>query len=237
MGLDPTSGLLTGEGHLPLAATPDPASAAPITGSVEPCETHFDFSMKIQRIHEDPRVTKPYDEEQWTRILQLGDEVDQALTEGDVRLTMGGEPTFVSIDDMDGPEWNITALGSDKRRLGGKLFCRLADRFANGPLLHYGQGKWYPGESLPRWVLGCHWRKDGDPIWQNRELVAKDGVDYGVTDRDARHFILALAERLGVEGDYSIPAYEDVWYYLWRSRRLAGQRRSARLAVERPGGA
>ncbi len=220
VGLDPTSGLLTGEGHLPLAATPDPASAAPITGAVEPCETEFSFVMNVQRIHEDPRVTKPYTDEQWARIVALGDEVDGHLARGDVRLTMGGEPTFVSIDDMDGPEWNITAMGPDKRRLAGALFHRLAERFAHGPLLHYGQGKWYPGESLPRWVLGCYWRKDREPIWLDPQWTARDDVDYGFTDRDAQRFVHALAERLGVGGDFATAAYEDVWYYLWKSRRL-----------------
>jgi len=220
LGLDPTSGLLTGEGHLPLAATPEPSSAAPITGSVEPCETKFDFGMSVTRIHEDPRVTKPYDEAQWSQILALGDQVDRSLIEHDVRLTMGGEPTFVSIDDMDGPEWNVTAMGPDKRRLAGTLFNRLADRFANGPLLHYGQGKWYPGESLPRWVLGCYWRKDREPIWTDADLIAKDNVDYGFTEHDAQRFATHLAERLGVGSEFALPAYEDVWYYLWKSRRL-----------------
>jgi uncharacterized protein (DUF2126 family) len=220
VGLDPTSGLFTGEGHLPLAATPEPGSAAPITGGVDPCETEFEFSMTVERIHEDPRVTKPYDDAQWSRILQLGDDVDALLKNGDVRLTMGGEPTFVSIDDMDGPEWNITALGPDKRRLAGKLYERLADRFATGPLMHYGQGKWYPGESLPRWVLGCFWRKDLEPIWIDPQWIAKDDVDYGLTDSDAKRFTFALAQRLGVSGEFAVPAHEDVWYYLWKSRRL-----------------
>jgi uncharacterized protein (DUF2126 family)/transglutaminase-like putative cysteine protease len=220
VGLDPTSGLLAGEGHLPLAATPDPVSAAPITGSVDECQTEFEFAMSVRRIHEDPRVTRPYDEAQWRRILELGDEVDEALEAGDVRLTMGGEPTFVSIDDMDGPEWNTTALGPNKRRLAGHLFGRLADEFALGPLLHYGQGKWYPGESLPRWVLGCYWRKDGEPIWNEPELVAKDDVNYGVGPDDAQRFARALAARLEVGSEFALPAYEDVWYYLWKSRRL-----------------
>jgi uncharacterized protein (DUF2126 family)/transglutaminase-like putative cysteine protease len=220
VGLDPTSGLMATEGHLPLAATPDPASAAPISGGVEPCGVEFKFDMKIQRIHEDPRVTKPYTDEQWNRIESLGYEVDRLLESENVRLTMGGEPTFVSSDDMDGAEWNLTALGPHKRRLAGELLLRLADRFSGGPLLHYGQGKWYPGEPLPRWALGCYWRTDGEPIWHQRELVAKDDDHYGFDENHAQRFIGALAGRLQVEPGNTIAAYEDVWYYLWKERRL-----------------
>jgi uncharacterized protein (DUF2126 family) len=220
VGLDPTSGLFAGEGHLPLAATPDSQSAAPITGSVESCEVDFKFEMSVRRIHEDPRVTKPYTDEQWTRIESLGHEVDRLLEANNVRLTMGGEPTFVSIDDMDGEEWNYAAMGPDKRRLASQLFGRLAERFSKGPLMHYGQGKWYPGESLPRWSLSCHWRCDGAPIWRQPELTAKDDVSYGYDEKDAQRFIVSLAERLGVNSENAIGAYEDAWYYLWKERRL-----------------
>jgi uncharacterized protein (DUF2126 family)/transglutaminase-like putative cysteine protease len=219
IGLDPTSGLLTGEGHLPLAATPDPYSAAPITGSVEPCKAEFQFSMSIQRIHEDPRVTKPYTEKQWQAIENLGHRVDAALEAGAVRLTMGGEPTFVSIDDMDGAEWNFTAMGPNKRRLAGELVKRLRTRFAPGGLLHYGQGKWYPGEPLPRWALTCYWRKDGVPIWTHPELFGGE-QNLGHNGPLAQRFITALAERLEVQPEHAIPAYEDIWHYLWRERRL-----------------
>ena len=181
------------EGHLPLAATPDPFSAAPISGSVEPSEVDFKFEMSVRRVHEDPRVTKPYTDEQWTQIESLGHEVDRLLEANNVRLTMGGEPTFVSIDDMEGPEWNIAAMGPNKRRLAGQLFCRLADRFASGPLMHYGQGKWYPGEQLPRWALGCYWRTDGEPVWRNPELIAKDDVQYGFDETHADRFLNTLA--------------------------------------------
>jgi uncharacterized protein (DUF2126 family)/transglutaminase-like putative cysteine protease len=220
VGLDPTSGLLTGEGHLPLAASPDYASAAPVTGAVDPCETKFDFEMHVTRIHEDPRVTKPYSEDQWQRIQQVGQQVDKDLTAGDVRLTMGGEPTFVSIDDMEGAEWNTGALGEKKRRMAGDLLRRLARRFATGPLLHFGQGKWYPGESLPRWAFGCYWRTDGDPIWTNPALIAEDDRDYGFTEREAHSFITRLAGRLGVDATLVVAGYEDAWHYLWKERRL-----------------
>jgi len=220
IGLDPTSGLLAGEGHLPLAATPDPFSAAPITGSVDECEATLQHDMRVRRIYESPRVTKPYSDAQWQEINALGHRIDATLARHDVRLTMGGEPTFVSIDDMEGAEWNTTALGTNKRERAGILLRRLKERFAPGALLHYGQGKWYPGESLPRWALGCWWRRDGEPIWRDDRLIADETIDHGHRDDHAKRFIDALADRLGVDAAHVIPAYEDVWYYLWKERRL-----------------
>ncbi|MCE9519651.1 MAG: transglutaminase family protein, partial [Verrucomicrobia bacterium] len=220
IGFDPTSGLLAGEGHLPLAATPDPQSAAPVSGGVEKCEVEFEHSMTVSRIFESPRVTKPYSDEQWNEIEALGRKVDEELEDGDVRLTMGGEPTFVSIDDMDGEEWNFTAMGPKKRGLAGTLIKRLRRKFAPGGLLLYGQGKWYPGEPLPRWALGCHWRRDGIPVWLNDALIADETRDYGHGSEDARRFALVLSAALGVEDRWLIPGYEDVYYYLWKERRL-----------------
>ena len=220
VGLDPTSGLLAGEGHLPLAATPDPISAAPVSGSVDECTSTLEHEMHVRRIHESPRVTKPYTDDQWHEIDALGRRVDQALGAQDVRLTMGGEPTFVSIDDMQGEEWNTAAFGATKRERAGVLLRRLKQRFAPGGLLHFGQGKWYPGESLPRWALGCWWRRDGEAIWHDERLIADEAIDHGHGDRDARRFIDALADVLGVDGSCVLPAYEDVWYYLWKERRL-----------------
>jgi uncharacterized protein (DUF2126 family)/transglutaminase-like putative cysteine protease len=231
VGLDATSGLLAGEGHIPLACSADPTSAAPITGAFqfgtngeanesEACAANFHFHMKVERIHEDPRVTKPYTEEQWHAIEGLGHAIDADLRAGDVRLTMGGEPTFVSIDDRDGPEWNTTAHGPMKRQRAGELLRRLRDRFAPGGLLHFGQGKWYPGESLPRWALGCYWRRDGVPVWENPLLVAEEGRDYRYGPSAAQDFITALAEHLGVESSFALPGFEDVWYYLWKERQL-----------------
>ncbi len=220
IGLDPTSGLFAGEGHIPLACTPAPVSAAPITGATDPCEVTFYFHNRVKRIHEDPRVTKPYTEDQWRAIEDLGHAVDRELSDNDVRLTMGGEPTFVSIDDMDGAEWNIAALGPTKKLLSEDLLLRLKRRFAPGGMLHIGQGKWYPGEQLPRWALACYWRKDGAAVWQDEALLGneRDGYDYGPDE--AHRFVATLAKHLGVDAEHAQAACEDVFYYLWREARL-----------------
>ena len=171
IGLDPTSGLLAGEGHIPLATSASPIGAAAVIGTIlEPCHPFpIEFSMSVTRIREDPRVTKPYTTQQWQAIESLGHQIDRELTANDVRLTQGGEPTFVAIDDMEGPEWNYTALSAKKLELAHELQNRLQRRFAPGALLHYGQGKWYPGEPLPRWALGIYWRKDGKPVWRSAD--------------------------------------------------------------------
>ncbi len=220
IGLDPTSGLLAGEGHLPLAATPEPSSAAPVEGLIEKCEVDFSHDMAVTRIHESPRVTKPYTEAQWEAVLDLGYRVDRDLAAGDVRLTMGGEPTFVADRDRDAPEWNTEALGPTKRGYAVALVQRLRERYGEGGFLHFGQGKWYPGEQLPRWALSIFWRKDGQPIWRDPMLFADERQPGRATGADAERFIRALAHRLGVGDRFVQPGYEDVWYYLWRERRL-----------------
>ncbi len=220
VGLDPTSGLFASEGHIPLACTPDPVSAAPIEGFTDECEVEFDFSNEVSRILEDPRVTKPYTEHQWAEILALGDKVDEELEELDVRLTMGGEPTFVSIDDMESAQWNTDALGKDKLRLAKTLLIKLRDHFAPNGLLHYGQGKWYPGEEVPRWALGVFWRTDGEPIWKDAELLGRVDKDYKHTAKTVKQFADVLSKKLGVEQKYFQPAYEDALHYLMEEQRL-----------------
>ena len=221
IGFDATSGLMTGEGHIPLAASPDPQSAAPISGVSEKAEVTFDFEMLVRRISETPRVTKPYTDKTWQDILATGAAVDRALAAGDVRLTLGGEPTFVAASDFDAPEWNTDALGPTKRSFAGKLIRRLMPLWSAGAALQYGQGKQYPGEQLPRWALYSHWRTDGEPIWLNADLLADPDVDVGsATAADAARFITALAERLQVDPSLIMQAYEDVHYYLWKEHRL-----------------
>jgi len=220
IGLDPTSGLAAGEGHIPLACTPSPQSAAPITGSTSKCEVEFSFDNRVQRLHEDPRVTLPYDAAQWQRIWQLGLDVDAELEAGDVRLTMGGEPTFVSVDDQESAQWNTAADGEDKRVLAERLTRRLRAAFAPGGLLHYGQGKWSPGEPLPRWAKTCYWRADGEPLWTDPELLARPETDLGHGAADAGRFLERLATELSLPDDCVLPAHEDPVHHLWLEARL-----------------
>lgn len=220
VGFDPTSGLLAGEGHLPVAATPKPGSAAPISGELDYAEVTFDYAMTITRIHEAPRVTLPYTPTQWSSIMALGDRVDAKLKANDVRLTMGGEPTFVSIDDRDGEEWNTEAVGPTKRGLADDLIQRLRQRFAPDAMIHHGQGKWYPGEQLPRWAFGLYWRDDGQPMWADPKLIAPEEPDANVDEVVAQKFSTALCAALELNDDFTQPVFEDAGHFIAKELAL-----------------
>ncbi|MGD9477332.1 DUF2126 domain-containing protein [Shinella sp. G-2] len=221
IGLDPTSGLLTGESHIPLAATPHYRNAAPISGGYfGEAQTEFDFAMTVTRVAEHPRITKPFSDESWEALNALGREVDGILAANDVRLTMGGEPTFVSIDDFESAEWNTAAVGPTKREKADTLIRRLREKFAPGGFLHYGQGKWYPGESLPRWTFSLYWRRDGKPIWQNPDLIAEEGTAHPVTEDDAGRLLTAIAGELDIAPSHVVPAFEDPAEWLVKEARL-----------------
>jgi uncharacterized protein (DUF2126 family)/transglutaminase-like putative cysteine protease len=220
IGLDSTSGLFAGEGHIPLACTPSPQDAAPITGMAEPAETKFYFENQVTRIKEKPRVTKPYSDEQWEAILAVGDRVEEDLVANNVKLTMGGEPTFVAIDNQDAPEWNSTADGEHKRKLANVLFHKLKGELGKGALMQYGQGKWYPGEPLPRWKLACFWRKDGKAIWHNDTLMADLSKDYKFTNAHAKDFMSELVGQLNVDPGNVAPLYEDPFYFIWQEGKV-----------------
>src|SRR5690606_34928860 len=184
------------------------------------CEVSFEYRNSVQRIHEDPRVTMPYTELQWKRIDTLGQKVDRQLEDDKVMLTMGGEPTFVSIDDMESAQWNTAALGEDKLRLAGKLLRELAERFGKGGYLHHGQGKWYPGEPLPRWAMGIYWRRDHKPLWRDPALLADPSAHGSETPARARKFMQSLCDELGLDRRFALPAYEDAEYYVRREGQL-----------------
>ncbi|MDE1180121.1 transglutaminase family protein [Paraburkholderia sp.] len=220
IGLDPTSGLLAGEGHIPVACTPEPGSAAPISGAVDESEVEFEHTMSIERVLETPRVTKPYTEEVWADVLKMGEKVDHDLAAMDVRLTMGGEPTFVAVRDRDAAEWNTDALGPTKRGYALSLMDKLRAEYGANGFLHIGQGKWYPGEQLPRWALSLYWRADGQPCWNDPSRFADDREPGEYTAADAQRFLAHLAGKLTLDPSFIQPGYEDAWYYLWRERRL-----------------
>ena len=220
IGFDVTSGMLTGEGHIPVAATPHYRTAAPISGAASFSNVEFGFDMSVKRIREAPRITRPFSDASWARLDKLGAQVDADLLAGDVRLTMGGEPTFVSVDDMESPEWNVTAVGPTKRRFADELIRKLRTRFAPGGLLHYGQGKWYPGESLPRWAFGLYWRKDGIPIWKNSNLIADIEGPHQAKVEEAQNFAERTAARLGVDSEFIMPAFEDPGHWLQKEAGL-----------------
>ncbi len=223
IGLDPTSGLLTGESHIPLAATPHYRNAAPISGTVSAhgaFETDFGFEMTVTRVAEHPRITWPFSDDSWQALDDLGEAVDRVLREQDVRLTMGGEPTFISIDDFESAEWNTEAIGPTKRVKADALIRRLRERFAPGGFLHYGQGKWYPGETLPRWTFSLYWRKDGEPVWRDDALIAREGEMHPVAAHDAQALLQAVADDLGIAGEHVVPAYEDPGEWLLKEGNL-----------------
>lgn len=209
VGLDPTSGLFAGEGHIPLSCTPNPASAAPISGEIGTCKSTMKHEMSVVRIHEDRRVTKPYSKSEWAAIDALGKRVDASLEKQAIKLTMGGEPTFVSLDTPSDDAWNFTALSDEKYALGHVLHQRLKQAFSKDGLTQIAQGKWYPGEPLPRWAMHGYWRKDGEPLWQADTCLADDKINNKNTETDSKAFIQCLAETLGIPKKYVIPAYED----------------------------
>ncbi len=243
IGLDATSGLFAGEGHIPLACTPHFSSAAPITGLLEPVGVEFTFENRVERIQEDPRPTKPYSEQELSDILALGEEVDQRLEEADVRLTMGGEPTFISKGDMESDQWNTKADGKDKRQKALSLAKGLRSQFSKGGFIHFGQGKWYPGEAIPRWQYTLYWRKDQEPIWRNDQLIGDPNRKGSYTDADLKKFVDLLCDKMMIAREFALPAYEDKFYYLWEEnclptefdmqQELANEDRSSTLSIQR----
>src|SRR5262249_21060299 len=198
-----------GEGHVALAATPNVGAGAPISGGIEPSAVKFSFEMTVTRVAEKPRVTYPFSEEAWAALDALGEKVDRGLASNDVRLTMGGEPTFVSIDDYQSAEWNTAALGSTKRIRADELIRRLRRRFAPGGVLHCGQAKWYPGNPLRGGASALFGGRAAKPIWHDDALIAPETITNRPLADEAGRFTQAVAARLELDTDYVQPAFED----------------------------
>jgi uncharacterized protein (DUF2126 family)/transglutaminase-like putative cysteine protease len=217
IGFDATSGLLCGEGHIPLAATASPAYAAPLVGTSDVAASDVEFSTSIARLGHEARPTAPYPDEVWAELQAVGDRADAALTAAGLDVWIGGEPTFTARDGRTSvqarAEWQGGALGPDKWKRGRKLAAELRDRLAPGGVLLHRTGKHYPGESLPRWALEVIARKAdlaspaGAMLWPARALADDGSIDA------ARRLGEALAAALGVASKLH-PAFEDPWEVL-----------------------
>jgi len=208
IGLDPTSGLLVGENHIPLCCTPDPISSAPVTGQTDLCQVDFNVNMSVKTLIDVAPLSKPFSENEWQYIDKLGKSIDLKLNAMDVRLTMGAEPTFVSQDHPEENEWSIFALGKQKKEMADSLLQLLFYAFAKGGVIQYGQGKWCSGELQPRWSLNCYWRKDGLKIWTNQDLLAAEMSTTDYCTRDLQPWMNHLVEQLHLSPEFIRTAYE-----------------------------
>ena len=216
IGFDATSGLLCGEGHIPLACTARPDAASPTQGTSDVPAKEVTFEMKVGRLGHEPRPTAPFPEETWQELLVAGDRTDAALDAQGIQLTLGGEPTFTSRLHPEAPEWNGDALGATKWEQGVALTDELRARLAPGGVILHRYGKLYPGESLPRWALDILARRDGVPLVTSRSATARGPA----TVADARRLVNALAVRLGVSPNHALDAFEDPWHQLREEARL-----------------
>lgn len=222
IGLDGTSGLLCGEGHLPLACTVNPELAAPVDGTSSEAAVAFDVEMTVTRLGHEASPRRPYTDAQWEALRSAGDRLDARLAAEGLVLTMGGEPTWTSREHPREPEWNLEALGPTKWAQAMRLTRELAPRLARGGVVMHRMGKQYPGESLPRWVVQLSWRDDGVPLWRDPRWLDldEDAARPPVAGDTVRAFTAALAERLGLSPGAWMPAYEDPWHFIAREQEL-----------------
>ena len=144
----------------------------------------------------------------------------------------------MSATDRDADEWNTAAARSDQARSRRPICCRrLKQRYGANGFVHFGQGKWYPGEQLPRWALGCYWRADGEPAWTDASLFADERHPDGHGAADAERFITALAAQLGVTAGHVQAGLRGRLVLPLARAPAAGQRRSVRRAARRRAGA
>ncbi|MCX7633935.1 MAG: transglutaminase family protein, partial [Turneriella sp.] len=219
IGLDPTSGLLAAEGHIPLAATPEPESAAPVEGFTEPCQSELAFHMEVIRLDEKPRSTRPYPQSVWQQLTEIAKKLDGELATSDIRLSIGGEPTFISASDRESRQWHYDALGEEKYQVARQLLQRLFSVYAKGGIPLESQGKWSPGEPLPRWCLGCFWRRDGQPLWHASQLLFENSAS-AATVKDAESLLGEVADILGLPLSCIVTAFEDPIYYIHAESKL-----------------
>ena len=90
--------------------------------------------------------------------------IDETLARHGVRLTIGGEPTFLP-EHPQGEEWNHAAVGPGKLAAAQAMARHLLDDALPGGACFFSPGKTYPGERDPRWSLWLVARRDGRPLF------------------------------------------------------------------------
>ena len=124
----------------------------------------------------------------------LSAQIETTLASHKVRLTLGGEPTYVPVDPA-GHEWSITALGPTKLRYAYALSDALIAQALPHAVAIYSPGKIYPGELNPRWTINLVFRRDGQPIFPKKLL--KKTVDPALPQ-----FMAALLSALRIKAQW-----------------------------------
>ena len=195
--------------------------------------------MSVERVWEAPRVTKPYTEEQWTRDREAGPRRStRSCSRATCASRWAASPRSCRSTIRTARSGTPPRSGPTSAALAVELYGRLKEKYAPQGLAHFGQGKWYPGEPLPRWSLNCFWRRDGEPIWHEPGAARRREAATAASPPTSRGVFLAgVAERLGLSPEYVFAAFEDAFYYLWRERRLPTNvdpfESQARRSVER----
>lgn len=216
LGLDPAAGMYTHEGYIPLASTPEPVRALPLTGldSRYPLQ----HTVKVRRLLP-ATLPNPYTEAQWADLNATGEQVNAVLAAQDIRLANAQTLSFVSPAHRYAPEWSTQALGQHKRQVAEELLQRLKRLWAAGAVIQETQGEWFGGETLPRWQLQVCFRSDGLPLWHHEDWHDIHALQEPLTAADLETFARSLTRNLQLSPDYLLPAHEDPLYELWRNRR------------------
>lgn len=123
------------------------------------------------------------------------DWADRIFEERGIKLTLGGEPTFVP-EHPEGAEWSYSAVGPTKLSYARRMADELLKGRMSGGVVFFSPGKQYPGEVNPRWALRMVARRDG------RSLFPAVPGNRRAEEAHCIVFLRELLDRLDVRGDW-----------------------------------